>query len=68
MNPKCPALRILLAPVVLGLHRAREHVVYVLHAFQKKSKSGIVIPKKEIDLIYRRMEPAERDHEKENRK
>jgi phage-related protein len=25
--------------------------VYVLHAFQKKSKSGIATPKAEIDLI-----------------
>ena len=43
-------------------------VVYVLHAFQKKSKSGIATPKKEIDLIRRRLELAERDHGKENRK
>ena len=27
--------------------------VYVLHAFQKKSKSGIATPKKDIDLIHR---------------
>src|SRR3954466_989644 len=25
--------------------------IYVLHAFQKKSKSGIATPKKEIDLV-----------------
>src|ERR1700731_2467950 len=30
-------------------------VVYVLHAFQKKSKSGIVTPKREIDAILRRL-------------
>jgi phage-related protein len=36
--------------------------VYVLHAFQKKSKSGIATPKKEIDLIHRRLEAAERDY------
>lgn len=29
--------------------------VYVLHAFQKKSKSGIATPKAEIDVIERRL-------------
>ena len=29
--------------------------VYVLHCFQKKSKSGIATPKKEIDLIRKRL-------------
>ena len=29
--------------------------VYVLHAFQKKSKSGIETPKPDIDLIERRL-------------
>jgi phage-related protein len=43
-------------------------VVYVLHAFQKKSKSGIATPKKEIDLIQRRLATAEREHGKENLK
>jgi phage-related protein len=37
-------------------------VVYVLHAFQKKSKSGIATPKKEIDLIQRRLAIAEKEH------
>src|SRR5688572_10318648 len=32
--------------------------VYVLHAFQKKSKSGIKTPKEEIDLIRRRLKTA----------
>jgi phage-related protein len=36
--------------------------VYVLHAFQKKSKSGISTPKKELDLIRQRLAEAERDH------
>jgi phage-related protein len=36
--------------------------IYVLHAFQKKSKSGIATPKKEIDLIHRRLAAAERDY------
>jgi phage-related protein len=43
-------------------------VVYVLHAFQKKSKSGIATPKREIDLIQRRLATAEREHGKENLK
>ena len=36
--------------------------VYVLHAFQKKSKSGIATPKHEIDLIAGRMRDAEALH------
>jgi phage-related protein len=43
-------------------------VVYVLHAFQKKSKSGIATPKKEIDLIHRRLATAEREYRKEGLK
>lgn len=38
--------------------------VYVLHAFQKKSKRGSATPKKEIDLIHKRLADAERDHKK----
>ena len=41
-----------------------ETAVYVLHAIQKKSKSGIATPKKEIDLIHKRLADAERDHNK----
>ena len=33
--------------------------VYVLHAFQKKSKKGIQTPKKEIGLIERRLKQAQ---------
>jgi len=36
--------------------------VYVLHAFPKKSKRGDATPKKEIDLIRRRLATAERDY------
>ena len=36
--------------------------IYVLHAFQKKSKSGIATPKKEIDLIRQRLAEADRLH------
>jgi phage-related protein len=41
-----------------------EDAVYVLHAFQKKSKSGIATPKREIDLIHKRLADAERDNGK----
>lgn len=37
-------------------------VVYVLHAFKKKSKSGIATPKKEVDLIRQRLKQAELLH------
>ncbi len=40
-------------------------VVYVLHAFQKKSKKGIATPKEEIDLVKKRLKAAEA-HYKEN--
>jgi phage-related protein len=36
--------------------------VYVLHAFQKKSKKGIETPKHVIDLIKARLKEAERVH------
>ena len=36
--------------------------VYVLHAFQKKSKTAIATPKKEIDLIRQRLAEADRDN------
>lgn len=36
--------------------------VYVLHAFQKKSKKAIGTPKAELDLIHRRLAEAERLH------
>ncbi len=41
--------------------RYRE-AIYVLHAFQKKSKRGIATPKKDIDLIHHRLAEAERLH------
>jgi phage-related protein len=37
-------------------------VVYVLHAFQKKSKRGIATPKREIELIKSRLRDAEELH------
>ena len=39
--------------------------IYVLHAFQKKSKKGISTPKHEIDLIKSRLKEAEADYAKE---
>jgi phage-related protein len=39
-----------------------EDVVYVLHAFQKKSKRGIATPKREMDLVQERYEAAMRDY------
>lgn len=42
-------------------------LVYVLHAFQKKSKHGIATPKPELDLIERRLRVARTDHEARNR-
>jgi phage-related protein len=39
-----------------------EDAIYVLHAFQKKSKKGVATPKREIDLIWQRLADAERDY------
>jgi phage-related protein len=36
------------------------HAIYVLHAFQKKSKKGIATPRREIELIKQRLAAAER--------
>jgi phage-related protein len=40
-----------------------EKAVYVLHAFQKKSPSGIRTAKRDVDLVAERLKIAERDHE-----
>jgi phage-related protein len=40
-----------------------EGAIYVLHAFQKKAKTGIETPKQEIDLINSRLKTALDDHE-----
>lgn len=37
-------------------------VVYVLHAFQKKSRKGIKTPKQDIDLVKLRLKAAEALH------
>jgi phage-related protein len=38
--------------------------IYVLHAFQKKSKKGIATPKQELDLIKTRLKAAEEHYER----
>lgn len=42
-----------------------ETVIYVLHAFQKKSKSGIKTPLEDIELIRRRLKVAEADYQQQ---
>jgi phage-related protein len=39
-----------------------QNVIYVLHAFQKKSTKGIATAVREIDLIKQRLTEAERDY------
>lgn len=39
-----------------------ENAVYVLHAFQKKSKKGIKTPSEEIERVRRRLKVAEQDY------
>lgn len=39
-----------------------EHAIYVLHAFKKKSPSGIRTAKTDIELIRRRLRMAEEDY------
>jgi phage-related protein len=41
-------------PVVYALQIGSD--IWVIHAFQKKSKSGIKTPKQEIDLINQRLQ------------
>ena len=39
-------------------------MVYVLHAFQKKSKSGVATPRHDIALIEQRLKRAKEDHDR----
>jgi phage-related protein len=41
--------------------------VYVLHAFQKKSKRGSATPRAELDMIERRLKRAQEDYERWSR-
>jgi phage-related protein len=43
-------------------------VVYVLHAFQKKSKRGVATPKADLDLIEQRLKRAREDYEQWSRR
>jgi len=43
-------------------------VIYVLHAFQKKSKKGIATPKPAIDLVRSRLRDAEADYRARQRR
>src|SRR5262249_59214587 len=43
-------------------------VVYVLHAFMKKSKRGIKTPKTDVDLIKQRLRDAEDDYRQRSRR
>jgi phage-related protein len=46
-----------------GVYTVRfKGVVYVLHVFQKKSKSGIATPQPEIELIHKRLAAAEQHY------
>ena len=40
--------------------------VYVLHAFQKKSRKGVKTPKKEMETIKRRLKLAAEDYQRRN--
>jgi phage-related protein len=42
-----------------------EKTVYVLHAFQKKSKHGIKTPAPDIELIKRKLKVAEDDYKQQ---
>lgn len=39
-----------------------DDAIYVLHAFQKKAKSGVATPKKDIDLVKQRLAEADRHY------
>jgi len=47
----------------VGLTVRFEKAVYVLHAFQKKSPSGIRTAKRDVDLVEQRLKQAQRDYE-----
>ncbi len=45
-----------------------EGSIYILHAFQKKAKSGIKTPQKDVDLVKRRYKEAKKlEKDEENR-
>jgi len=42
--------------------------VYVLHAFKKKSKTGIATPRREMEIVRERLKWAERLHAQRERR
>ena len=57
-----------LLKIIMATYRAVytvrfEQAVYVLHAFQKKSRKGIKTPQSDIELIKRRLAVASQRHE-----
>ena len=44
-----------------------QDAVYVLHVFQKKSKSGIATPERDIDLVKERLKRAQDDYAERNK-
>jgi phage-related protein len=42
-----------------------EKALYLLHAFQKKSKKGSITPKPDLDLVKKRLKVAQDSYEKE---
>jgi phage-related protein len=42
-----------------------DEAVYVLHAFQKKSPSGIRTAKRDVDLVAERLKAVQKDHEEQ---
>jgi phage-related protein len=47
-----------------AVYRVRfEKALYVLHAFEKKSPSGIRTAKRDVDLVEQRLKQAQRDYE-----
>jgi phage-related protein len=39
-----------------------EQFVYVLHCFEKKAKTGIATPKRELDVVRRRLKEAREEY------
>jgi phage-related protein len=42
-----------------------QEAVYVLHAFQKKSPSGVRTAKRDVELVADRLKVAQKDHEEQ---
>ena len=54
-----------MTPIVPCARVRFSKVVYVLHAFMKKSKRGIKTPRADIELIRRRLRDAEHDYQQQ---